>query len=100
MRKIILLCNAGLSTSMLVKKMEEEAKKIGYEVTIAAYPVIEAQDVGKHADIVLLGPQIMYMEKTVRQELCCPVVLIDRRCYGIMDGKSVLATVRKVLGDI
>lgn len=99
MRNIILLCNAGLSTSILVKKMEEEAKKIGYEVTIAAYPVGQARDVGKDADIVVLGPQIMYMEKIVRQQLHCPIIVIDHKCYGMMDGKGVLATVRKTLGD-
>lgn len=54
MRKIVLFCNAGLSTSMLVKKMEEEASLIGYEVSIQAYPVVEAQSASKDADIVLL----------------------------------------------
>lgn len=99
MRKIVLFCNAGLSTSMLVRKMEEEAKHIGYETEIQAYPVVEAKSKAKDADIVLLGPQIMYMEKQVREKVDCPVILIDRRCYGMMDGKSVIATVRKTLGD-
>lgn len=44
MRKIVLLCNAGLSTSMLVDKMRKEAEAIGYECTINAYPVAEVHE--------------------------------------------------------
>ena len=38
MRKIILLCSAGMSTSMLVKKMQEAAKAQNYDCSIAAFP--------------------------------------------------------------
>ena len=38
MLKIKLFCAAGMSTSMLVKKMQESANKKGLEVEIAAYP--------------------------------------------------------------
>ena len=38
MLKIKLFCAAGMSTSMLVKKMLEAADKKGLDVQIAAYP--------------------------------------------------------------
>ena len=44
MRKIILLCSAGMSTSMLVKKMQEAAKAESYDCEIAAYPMSEAKE--------------------------------------------------------
>ncbi|MBR2804645.1 MAG: PTS sugar transporter subunit IIB, partial [Eggerthellaceae bacterium] len=36
---IRLFCAAGMSTSLLVRKMEEAAKAEGTEVDIVAYPV-------------------------------------------------------------
>ena len=42
MKKIILLCAAGMSTSMLVKKMQEAAAAENFECEIAAYPTAEA----------------------------------------------------------
>ena len=34
MKRILLLCNAGMSTSMLVKKMKESAEKRNIEAEI------------------------------------------------------------------
>ena len=36
MKKILLLCAAGMSTSLMVKKMTEAAEKKGIEVEIKA----------------------------------------------------------------
>ena len=51
MRKIVLVCAAGMSTSMLVKKMQEAAAADNYETDIAAYPIGEVDTAGKGADI-------------------------------------------------
>lgn len=45
MRKIILLCAAGMSTSMLVVKMKEEADKMGYETNIEAHALAKAAEI-------------------------------------------------------
>ena len=42
MKKIVLLCASGMSTSMLVKKMQEAAKAENYDCEIAAYSAAEA----------------------------------------------------------
>lgn len=39
MKKIALCCAAGMSTSMLVKKMRDSAKKRGVDIFIDAFPV-------------------------------------------------------------
>ena len=41
MKKIVLLCSAGMSTSMLVKKMQAAAEAENYACEIAAYPMAE-----------------------------------------------------------
>lgn len=99
MRKIVLLCAAGMSTSMLVKKMQTAAEAMDYACDIAAYPVAEASQRGEDADIVLLGPQVRFNLNKVKSQVTCPVEAIDMRSYGMMDGKAVIEHVRKVLGD-
>ena len=42
---IRLFCAAGMSTSLLVKKMEEAAKEKGKDVDIVAYPFTEMERV-------------------------------------------------------
>ncbi len=100
MRKIVLLCSAGMSTSILVKKMQEYADESGYEASVSAHSVSEASRVGADADIILLGPQVRFNLSSVQKQLPDkPVEVIDMRAYGTMDGKSVIETVKEILGD-
>ncbi len=99
MRKIVLLCAAGMSTSMLVTKMKKAADEQGYEVDINAYPVAEAKTRGEGADIVLLGPQVRFNLAKVKEQVACPVEAIDMAAYGMMDGAKVIKRVKEVLGD-
>lgn len=99
MRKIVLVCMAGLSTSILVSKMREAAAKQNYECEINAYPIANVSTVGADADIVLLGPQVRFQEQSVKSQVTCPVEVIDMQMYGMMDGESVIKEVKRVLGD-
>lgn len=66
--KILLMCAAGMSTSLLVSKMEKYAKQINLtDITIKAEPV---EDLDKHVDdydVFLLGPQVKYKETWVKE---------------------------------
>ncbi len=100
MRKIILLCSAGMSTSMLVKKMQEAAATDNYACEIAAFPMSEAKERAADADIIFLGPQVRFSKDKVAEQ--CPgrpVEVIDMKLYGRMDGKGVIARAKQALGD-
>lgn len=100
MRKIILLCSAGMSTSMLVKKMQEAAKAQNYDCTIAAFPMSEAKERAADADAILLGPQVRFnKDKVAEQCPGVPVDVVDMKLYGRMDGKAVIELARKMIGD-
>ena len=99
MRKIVLLCAAGMSTSLLVNKMKAAAADEGYDCDIAAFPVATARD-HAHADIILLGPQVRIAKSKVQGEVPGKIVQdIDMQAYGTMNGKKVIAQVKKALGD-
>lgn len=100
MRKIVLFCAAGMSTSVMVQKMKEAADAQGYDCDVAAYSISEVGTYGPDADIILLGPQIRFNLDKVRKQLPDkPVEVIDMRAYGMMDGKAIINFVKEKLGD-
>jgi len=98
MKKIVLFCGAGMSSSLLVLKIRDAAKEIGYECKVEAYSSTSA-NYAKDADIVLIGPQIRFHLKDLQKELTCPVAVIDDKAYGSMNGVMVLAQARKIMKD-
>lgn len=99
MKKIVLLCNAGLSTSMLVSKLQIEARKQGFDASIMAYPVSEAARAANDADLVLLGPQVKFMLSKVIDSVACPVAVIDMAAYGMMAADKVMKQIHQILQD-
>lgn len=93
MKKILLCCSAGMSSSILVKSMREEATALGIECAIASVSAIQVEQYIKKVDIVLIAPQCTHefqrIEK-IAKPLSIPVLFIGRKEYGKMNGKSVL----------
>ena len=100
MRKILLVCSAGMSTSMLVKRMEEAAKKQNYEVHIEAHAANEVRTIGKNWDVIMLGPQVRFQLKEFKTFFPDkPIDSIEMRSYGRMDGESILNHAKVLLND-
>ncbi len=89
MKKIVLFCSAGMSTSLLVEKMRKAAKEDGFECSIDAHPISSATS-HRDVDCVLLGPQVRYELKKTKAIFDCPVEPIDMIDYGTMNGRNVL----------
>lgn len=88
---LILACNAGMSTSMMKRKLLEECEVRGIASTIQAVPVSELDDYVEDADAILLGPQVRYVEAEVKKKVThIPVIVMDMTDYGSMNGKKVL----------
>ncbi|MFG0516117.1 PTS sugar transporter subunit IIB [Kluyvera intermedia] len=93
MYKIMLCCSAGMSTSMLVRKMVEAAKERDLPVKIDAYGVSEFDTQYPQYQVVLLGPQVKYMLKNLSDKAATqniPVQAIDTMDYGMQRGDKVL----------
>lgn len=95
--KILLICSAGTSTSLVVAKMKEEAEKQGKKYEIQALPDNEAQEAGKDYDVLLLGPQLKYRLNAFKSRFSDkPVDSIPPILYGRLDGKGVLELAEKL----
>ena len=85
MKKILLVCNAGMSTSMLVKKMQDAGKELNIDVSIEAKSLADAKKEITEADIILLGPQIRYELDNVKKIAgTTPVEAINMMDYGCL----------------
>lgn len=93
MKRIMLICSAGMSTSLLVQKMEAAAKETGVECKIWACGESEGKKQLDNVDVILLGPQVRFIKDQMIKAIGDrPVKLevIDTMSYGRMDGKAVL----------
>ena len=96
MKRIILMCNAGMSTSMLVSKMREAAEAQDYACTIEACPVSDL-NAAAGADVILLGPQVRFqLSKVQKAYPDIPVDAISPMDYGMVKGDHVLKAARKL----
>jgi PTS system cellobiose-specific IIB component len=95
-----LFCAAGMSTSLLVAKMNEVAAKENLDVKVKAYPIDKIAAEIATSDIVLLGPQVGYLlaeAKGYAAPLGIPVGIIPMKDYGRVNGKGVLDYVMLLL---
>ncbi|WP_409074799.1 PTS sugar transporter subunit IIB [Pantoea sp. C3] len=97
MKRIVLACAAGMSTSMVVSRMEKEATARGLEFEIYAIPEQnlreELQNYGNEVVAVLLGPQVRFKleeNKKLTDSYQLPIAVIDTVAYGTLNGAKVL----------
>ncbi|MEO2075296.1 MAG: PTS sugar transporter subunit IIB [Bacillus sp. (in: firmicutes)] len=91
--KILLCCSAGMSTSLLVSKMEASAKSQEIDCEIWAVGSTEIYNEINKADVLLLGPQVRYLLTQLKKEgekHGVPVDTINPRHYGLCNGEEVL----------
>ena len=95
--KVLLVCAAGMSTSLLTNNMKKNADP---DDVVDAVPVGELESVIDKYDVILLGPQIRFKEKDVKklaEPTGIPSGVIDLRAYGMMDGKAAMDQARKLV---
>jgi len=91
-----------MSTSLLVEKVNKAAQEKGLEMKVYAMGEAEAKKDLAQADVLLLGPQVRYLEKGFRKELegkDTKLGVVDMRAYGMLDGEKVLAQILDLAGQ-
>ena len=103
-KTIMLVCSAGMSTSLLVTKMEKAAEEKGMDAEIFAVSASEADSHidNDELDVILLGPQIRFMKAQFEKKLDgtnIPFDVINMADYGMMNGENVLNAAIKLMGE-
>ncbi len=99
MAKILLVCSAGMSTSLLVEKMKVVAKEKGFDDEIIAVPAAEGTQILNDYDVILLGPQVAYMLANFQKLTTKPLAIIPQKTYALAKGDEALLFAHQLLDD-
>lgn len=95
--KILLVCNGGMSTSILMNNIRDYAQKNGLNIEVNAYGLGDYQEYMDGVDILLLGPQISYKKKGIEASVSVPVMVVNALDYATGNVKNILDEVNKKL---
>ena len=97
--KILLICANGLSTSILMNKMQKWGKEKNIELEVRAVPMSEYLNVYKNFDCILIGPQISYQYNEIKANaIDVPVEKISQMDYGMSNVENIMKQVKACLG--
>ena len=97
--KILLICANGLSTSILMNKMQKWGKEKNIELEVRAVPMSEYLNVYKNFDCILIGPQISYQYNEIKANaIDVPVEKISPMDYGMSNVENIMKQVKACLG--
>lgn len=103
---ILLICNTGLSTSLVAQDIKAEFDRRGQECTINASGIDSMQHTldAEPVEVILLAPQVKFLRKEVEKKLeglgkqGIPLVDIQRVDYGRRNAKGIVDSILKPLG--
>lgn len=103
-KTIMLVCSAGMSTSILVKKIEEEAASKNLDRSVFAVSTTEAdENIDKgNIDVLLLGPQVRFQKESYEekaQSVGTKIAVIPMTDYGTMNGENVLELAESLMTE-
>jgi PTS system cellobiose-specific IIB component len=100
MKRVLFVCSAGMSTSLIVEKTLAVAKEQKFEVSIEAIPEAELKSKIEDCDLVLLGPQVRYLLGNVKK-IADPqginVSVMDPINYGRLNGAAILEQIKGLI---
>lgn len=90
---LLLACNLGMSTSLLVEKLKTEAKSRGLDLEVDAVPFDKVILTADKTDILLLGPQVRYLVKKFRDQFGDKIPVIEAMNmsdYALLNAGKIL----------
>ncbi len=95
-KKVLLICAGGMSTSILMKKMEKYAQEKGFTLKIEAVGMNAYTEVCKNYDVILLGPQVSYKKAEISAATNKPIDVIAAYDYAIGNADNIFKQVDKI----
>ncbi len=88
-KTIILACVGGLTTSMLVERINEVIHRDQLDYSFYSIGITGMNNL-KNIDVLLLSPQLAYLEEKAKARLQVPVAVISDEDFELMRGEEVL----------
>ena len=98
MKRILLLCAAGITTSLLTKKLDDLIREVNEEYQVIACPVAEVATQGIQAEILLLSPQVRFNYAKIQQLFPDKLVLkIGAEDYKNLNAEKIIKDLKNNL---
>lgn len=94
--KILLVCAGGMSTGILMQKMEKYWKENGENHSINAVGLSSYGNIYQNYDVILMGPQVSFRLKDVKAETGLPVESIPPFDYAICNCENITKLAKKL----
>lgn len=100
MIKFVICCSQGMSSSALMKRMQDYVKEEHLEVTVKAATVDQILSGDILFDVLLLGPQIRFEKTKIKNSFPESIVdVIPMKAYGRLDGGEVVRLGLQLLNE-
>ena len=87
---VLLVCAVGMSSSMLADKTRDALHKMGRsDIRVGACGSGNALYYSRQADLVVLAPQISFMQENIEKEGVTKVIVLPADVYGSKDGERI-----------
>ncbi|WP_246582632.1 PTS sugar transporter subunit IIB [Clostridium mobile] len=102
MINVLLVCSGGMSSSIVVKSIKNEADKQGIPMNVKAVGTGEFEDELKGGEwtIALVAPQVRHRYagfEAVAKEVNIPIALITPQGYGPLGGPKVIQQIKELI---
>lgn len=96
--KVLLICAGGMSTGILVKKLQKYSDENGMGLEeIVACGMGEYRGIYKLYDLILLGPQISFRKADIAKETGKPIDVIAPMDYAMGNAQSIFKQINALL---
>jgi PTS system cellobiose-specific IIB component len=101
--KVLLICAAGMSSSLLEAAITEAAEAAGVDLQVRSFfaGITTYMDFDENLfDVILIAPQVRFMRKSVAKKvepLGIVVQTIDPQAYGMVDGEKIFQQISDAL---
>lgn len=96
--KVLILCAAGMSSGLLVKKMNQYSESHGFNWLVQAETVF-VYDERDRADVVLIAPQVGYLLNEVRKTADVPCVVLDAFDYATANCSHIASLIQRLISE-
>lgn len=93
---ILLVCAGGMSTSILMKKLQKYSDERGMGDNIKATGLGSYEDLYKDFDVILMGPQVSYLQDEVKAATGLPVAPIPPTDYALGNSENIFKIAEKL----
>ncbi|MBY8909185.1 hypothetical protein K6L05_05200 [Salinicoccus roseus] len=99
MKSVIVVCEAGITTALMVTKLKELAEENKEDLNIYSKGTEEGLDYVKNVetDVVLLGPQIHHKTEAYEEVTDAEVLKIPVNDYNNMNVYSIFEQLQKAI---